>query len=62
MSGEESLAHAERLLEELEDARAKLEETDVPEAAIELLDRLSELARQIQGAIDEARRDVDAGT
>ncbi len=62
MSGEESLEHAERLLEELEGARAKLEETDVPEAAIELLDRLSELARQIQGAIDEARRDVDAGT
>ena len=50
MSAEDSLRRAEDLLEKLEAARARLEATDDPEAAIEVLGELSDLTREADAA------------
>jgi hypothetical protein len=60
VTAEESLARAESLLERLDAARARLEETDDPERAIELLAELSELAKEVQAEIERAKREADA--
>jgi hypothetical protein len=60
VTAEESLARAETLLERLDEARARLEETDDPEQAIELLAELSELAKEVQAEIERAKREADA--
>ena len=57
---EESLKQAETLLERLEQARAKLESTEDPEAAMEVMTELAEIARQVEAAIAQAKRDADA--
>ena len=49
MSSDESLDRAEELLGRLEAARAKLEATDDPEQAIEVLQELSDLAKADRG-------------
>jgi hypothetical protein len=60
MSADESLRRAEELLEKLEAARARLESTDDPEAAIEVLSELSELAREVEAELTRAKREADA--
>ena len=55
MSAERSLAAAEELLARLEAARLRLEQTDDPEQAIEVLQELSELAKQIEAELQRAR-------
>jgi hypothetical protein len=60
VTAEESLARAESLLERLDATRAKLEATDDPEQAIELLAELSDLAKEVQAEIERARREADA--
>jgi hypothetical protein len=60
-SAENSLERAEQLLQRLEAARAKLEATDDPEQAIEVLGELSELARAIEGEIQQAKREAESG-
>jgi hypothetical protein len=60
VSAEESLARAESLLERLDATRAKLEATDDPEQAIELLGELAELAKEVQAEIERAKREADA--
>jgi hypothetical protein len=60
MSAEDSLKRAEELLEKLEAARARLETTEDPEAAIEVLAELSELAREVEVELTRAKRDADA--
>ena len=60
LSAEESLARAESLLERLDATRARLEATDDPEQAIELLAELSDLAREVQAEIERAKREADA--
>ena len=55
MSSEESLDQAEALLARLEAARAKLEQA-TPEEAIEVLQELADLARQIEVELQAARR------
>jgi poly(A) polymerase Pap1 len=60
MSTEDSLRRAEELLEKLEAARARLESTEDPEAAIEVLAELSELAREVEVELTRAKRDADA--
>lgn len=59
MSAENSLKRAEELLDRLEATRAKLEATDDPEQAIEVLGELAELARAIEGEIQQAKREAD---
>jgi exonuclease VII small subunit len=61
MSAEDELATAEQLLARLETARERLEETDDPEQAIEILAELSELAKQVEAALQRARRQAGAG-
>lgn len=60
MSAEDSLRRAEELLEKLEAARTRLESTEDPEAAIEVLAELSELAREVEVELTRAKRDADA--
>jgi hypothetical protein len=60
MSAEDALARAESLLERLDATRARLEATDDPEQAIELLAELSDLAKEVQAEIERAKREADA--
>ena len=59
MSAEEALANAEQLLAKVESARQRLEQAD-PEQAIEILQELSELAKQVDAEIERARRAAEA--
>ncbi|HSP71551.1 MAG TPA: hypothetical protein VLN26_04230 [Gaiellaceae bacterium] len=61
MTAEDELQNAEELLARLEGARARLEETADPEQAIEILQELSEIAKQVEGALQRARRQAGAG-
>ncbi len=60
MTAEERLAQAEQLLERLEAARARLETTDDPEVAIEIVTELSELAKSVHVELELAKREADA--
>ncbi len=60
MSTEESLSKAEALLARLEAARARLERTDEPDQAIEVLQELAELAKEIEVELQRARRAAEA--
>jgi hypothetical protein len=61
MSSEERLQRAEELLGKLEAARARLETTEDPEQALELLAELAEIAKQVEVEISAAKREADAG-
>ena len=54
MSGD-PLARAEDLLARIEEARARLEGTEDPSAAVELLEEIAALAREAQAEIERAR-------
>jgi hypothetical protein len=56
MSADESLSRAERLLARLEAARTRLEETDEPDRAIEILQELSDLAKEVEAELQRAKR------
>ena len=59
MSGtEDALGRAEDLLERLERTRARLESTQDPEAAIEILAELGDIARQVETELEQARREA----
>ena len=55
MSAEESLHKVESLLDRLEAMRVRLEETDDPEQAIELLQELADLDKEVQAELRRAR-------
>ncbi len=59
-SSEDSLQRAEELLERLEEARTRLEATEDPEAAIETLSELAEIAKQVEAELTRAKRVADA--
>jgi hypothetical protein len=59
MSAEDALGNAEVLLGRLEAARAKLEATDDPDVAIEVLEELSALAKEIEAELQRARGDAE---
>jgi hypothetical protein len=56
MTAEESLNNAEHLLARLESARARLEETQDPDQAIEILQELAEVAKQVEAELQRAKR------
>ena len=56
---EEALHRAEELLERLEQARARLEQTDDPNAAVEVLQELSQIAKDVETEIQQAKREAD---
>ena len=58
MSAEESLKRAEELLGRLEQTRERLEAADDPDAAIDILAELSEIAKQVEAELEQARREA----
>jgi hypothetical protein len=62
--GEDSLRRAEELLARLEETRAELEriaDREDPEAAIDVLAQLAEIAKQVEAELIRARREADSG-
>jgi exonuclease VII small subunit len=57
-AAEESLKRAGELLERLEQTRARLEATNDPEAAIDILGELADIAKQVEAELEQARRDA----
>ena len=60
MSAADPLDRAAELLARLEERRAELEGTEKPEAAVELLAEITELAKEAHAEIERARRESDA--
>ena len=54
---EEALTRADALLKRLEEARARLEQTDDPDAAVEVLQELTQIAKDVELEIQRARDD-----
>ena len=48
-------------MERLEQTRAKLEATSDPDAAIEVLSELAQIAKDVEAALSQAKRETDAG-
>jgi len=63
MSAEESLERAEALLQQLDATRAELEaltEDDDPDKAIDILARLSEIAKEVEAELARAKREAES--
>jgi hypothetical protein len=60
VNAEESLQRAEQLLERLDEARARLETTQDPEAALQILGELSDIAKEVEAEIQRAKREAEA--
>jgi hypothetical protein len=60
MSAEESLRRAEELLTKVEQARARLDATDDPDAALDVLAQLADLAKEVEAEIQRAKREAEA--
>ena len=60
MSADEALSRAEKLLEKVEEARQQLEHADDSAQVIEILSRLSELAKEVEAELSRARREAEA--
>jgi hypothetical protein len=56
MNADESLNNAENLLARLEAARVRLDETQDPDQAIEILQELAELAKEVEAELQRAKR------
>jgi predicted ribosome quality control (RQC) complex YloA/Tae2 family protein len=54
----ESVERLQQLLDRLEAARAELERTDDPERAVEVLQDLAGLAKEVQSEVERARREA----
>jgi hypothetical protein len=57
---EERLKNAEQLLDRLERTRARLEETTDPDEAIEVLTELSEIAKEVEAQLQQAKREAES--
>ncbi|MEK6273894.1 MAG: hypothetical protein AABM30_00990 [Actinomycetota bacterium] len=60
MSAEDALTRAEELLGRLDRTRERLEGTEDPEAAIDILGELAEIAKQVEAELERARREAGA--
>jgi hypothetical protein len=58
VSAEDRLQDAERLLDRLEEARSRLEQTSDPDQAIEILAELSEIAKEVEAQLQAAKREA----
>jgi hypothetical protein len=58
-SAEERLKNAEELLDRLERTRARLEETTDPDEAIDVLTELSEIAKEVEAQLQQAKREAE---
>ena len=59
-SSADPLDHAAELLDRLEAKRAELEASEDPDAAVDLLGEITELAKEAHAEIERARREADA--
>jgi hypothetical protein len=59
VSTEGSLRRAEELLGRLEQARVELESTQDPDQAIEILSELAEIAKEVEAALERAKREAE---
>lgn len=60
MSEPDAVARLQELLDKVEAARGELESVENPERAVEVLQELADLAKEVQAEVDRARRDADA--
>jgi hypothetical protein len=60
MTTEDSLRRAEELLTKVEQARARLETTNEPDAALDVLGELADLAKEVEAEIQRAKREAEA--
>jgi phosphoglycerate-specific signal transduction histidine kinase len=58
VSEPEHVQRLQELLDRLESARAKLEQTEDSERAVAILQDLAELAKEVQAEVERARREV----
>ena len=58
----DAVARLQELLEKVESARARLETADDPERAVEILQELADLAKEVQAEVERARREADASS
>lgn len=56
MTADESLSKAEDLLARLESARERLDQTQDPDLAIEILQELADLAKDVEAELQRAKR------
>jgi hypothetical protein len=56
----DAVARLHALLEKVEAARAELERADDAERAVEVLQELADLAKEVQAEVESAHRDADA--
>jgi hypothetical protein len=59
VNADDSLTRVEELYARLQAARAKLEATDDPESAIDVVAELSEISKQVEDEIARIRRDAE---
>lgn len=55
MTAEDALKRAEVLMQRLEEARARLEATEDPDAAVDVLQELSDIAKEVERELQRAR-------
>ncbi len=60
MSEPQPVRRLQELLERLEAARAELERTEDPGRAVDVLQNLADLAKEVQAEVERARREPDA--
>lgn len=60
MNEPDAVARLQDLLEKVETARTELEEADDPERAVQILQELADLAKEVQAEVERARREADA--
>jgi poly(A) polymerase Pap1 len=60
VSEPDAVARLQDLLEKVEASRAELEGTDDPERAVQVLQELADLAKEVQAEVERARREADA--
>ena len=59
MSAEERPKNAEVLLDRLEQSRGRLESTTNPDEAIEILQELAEIAKEVESQLQQAKREAE---
>ncbi len=60
MSEPDAVARLQDLLEKVESAREQLESADDPERAVQILQELADLAKEVQAEVEHARKEADA--
>ena len=60
MSADDRLKHAEALLDRLEQTRTRLERTTDPDEAIEVLQELAEIAKEVESQLQQAKREAES--